>query len=414
METFYILCGPLVVLVIIIALGLKLIHVSRPLPPPPPPSKLGVCSPSDSPYAPTFLQQGSYRQPLHAQPPPLQHLATPCPETSSRYSTVQAPSSSQPSPYQPHRLSSIQYPPLATPPLLSRDALVPEPVCYPPQPSRPPARAPQVPVVPIAIEPQATPPVLPDVALVIEPGRSFVPQRLHHFSRPELATGTPEVVPTPIVIDLYKDTDSPRSKARNEGDRMKDCFKQSCEAFDRNERGDAKQLSVNDQEYNNEANTDQNQADQENEHYTSLRAKAKKEGDAMAECFRQSHEAYSRREGALAKELSEKGKKHKCTMEALNAEASAWIFRENNSDRKPGELDLHGLYVKEAISYSDKAIKEAQQRGDSQIRFITGKGLHSNDRVGKIKPALEDLVKQLNLSVEVDPQNAGVLIVQLA
>jgi DNA-nicking Smr family endonuclease len=101
-------------------------------------------------------------------------------------------------------------------------------------------------------------------------------------------------------------------------------------------------------------------------------------------------------------------------MEALNAEASAWIFRENNSDSKPGELDLHGLYVKEAISYSDKAIKEARQRGDSQIRLIVGKGLHSNGHVAKIKPALEDLMKQLNLPVEVDPQNTGVLIVQLA
>lgn len=134
----------------------------------------------------------------------------------------------------------------------------------------------------------------------------------------------------------------------------------------------------------------------------------------MAECFRQSHEAYSRREGALAKELSEKGKKHERAMEALNAEASAWIFRENNSHRDPGELDLHGLYVKEAISYSNKAIKEARQRGDSQIRFIVGKGLHSNDRVARIKPALEDLMKQLNLPVDVDPQNAGVLIVRLA
>lgn len=47
----------------------------------------------------------------------------------------------------------------------------------------------------------------------------------------------------------------------------------------------------------------------------------------MAKCFQQSHDAYSRREGALAKELSEKGKRHERTMEALNAEASAWIFR---------------------------------------------------------------------------------------
>jgi uncharacterized protein YecT (DUF1311 family) len=58
-----------------------------------------------------------------------------------------------------------------------------------------------------------------------------------------------------------------------------------------------------------------------------LRARANREGDEMAKCFQQSHEAYERREGALAKELSEKGKQHERTMEALNAEASAWIFR---------------------------------------------------------------------------------------
>jgi len=66
---------------------------------------------------------------------------------------------------------------------------------------------------------------------------------------------------------------------------------------------------------------------QNNEYYESLRAKAIKEGGEMAKCFQQSHEAYARREGALAKELSEKGKQHERTMASLNAEASAWIFR---------------------------------------------------------------------------------------
>jgi hypothetical protein len=59
----------------------------------------------------------------------------------------------------------------------------------------------------------------------------------------------------------------------------------------------------------------------------SLRAKANQGGDEMAKCFQQSHEAYARREGALAKDFSEKGKQHERTMEALNAEASAWIFQ---------------------------------------------------------------------------------------
>lgn len=79
-------------------------------------------------------------------------------------------------------------------------------------------------------------------------------------------------------------------------------------------------------------------------------------------------------------------------------------------DSKPGEIDLHGLYVKEAVSYVDKSIQEARQRGDAELRLIVGKshpssrdlhsisilgkGLHSNGHVAKIKPAIEDLMKK--------------------
>ncbi len=41
-------------------------------------------------------------------------------------------------------------------------------------------------------------------------------------------------------------------------------------------------------------------------------------------------------------------------------------------DREPGEIDLHGLYVKEAITYADAALEEAKLRGDSEIRLIVG------------------------------------------
>lgn len=193
---------------------------------------------------------------------------------------------------------------------------------------------------------------------------------------------------------------------------------------------------------------DQNQINQHDGHYMALRAKANEQGDLMGRCFQQSHEAYGRGDGAHAKELSEQGKQHERTMVSLNAEASAWIFRgecdilfsescrpcdldreqpgtasrttvsflsyssDARQDSKPGEIDLHGLYVKEAVSYADKSIQEARQRGDAEIRFIVGelhsspracrhysviilgKGLHSDGHVAKLRPAIEDLVKK--------------------
>ena len=128
----------------------------------------------------------------------------------------------------------------------------------------------------------------------------------------------------------------------------------------------------------------------------------------MARCKSESQEAYNREDHAAAKDLSNQRKNHKQKMEQLNKEASNWIYHgqcynpsplylmrmlifsiENNrvswlcvmfvwntnsviQNRKPGEIDLHGLYVKEAIAYTDTALKEAKLRGDSELRFIVG------------------------------------------
>ncbi|SJL14224.1 uncharacterized protein ARMOST_17680 [Armillaria ostoyae] len=100
-------------------------------------------------------------------------------------------------------------------------------------------------------------------------------------------------------------------------------------------------------------------------------------------------------------------------MEQLNKEASNWIYLENNRNRKPGEIDLHGLYVKEAIAYTDAALKEAKLRGDSEIRLIVGKGLHSEGGAAKVGPAIQNLMRKYQLVADFDLSNSGVLVVRL-
>ncbi|KAG2111275.1 uncharacterized protein F5147DRAFT_102149 [Suillus discolor] len=211
METLYII-GGLVILVALIAL----IDVSPQLQlPPPPPPPLGVlCSPSDSPYVPTFSQQGSSHQPSQPQLPPPRP-AIRYPQTPSKYSTLQAPGSSQLSPYQPP-LPSAQYLPSATTPLLSRPASVPKPVCYTPQqPRRPVARVTRVPrVVPVVID-----------------------------SHERSAAKAPEAPVAHVVIDPYEDPESLRLKATQEGDRMGKCFKERNEAKARNDQQRIKELT---------------------------------------------------------------------------------------------------------------------------------------------------------------------------
>ncbi|KJA19964.1 hypothetical protein HYPSUDRAFT_167771 [Hypholoma sublateritium FD-334 SS-4] len=158
---------------------------------------------------------------------------------------------------------------------------------------------------------------------------------------------------------------------------------------------------------------DANQINQNNEYYVSLRAQANEHGDEMAKAFRESHEAYENGDRALAKELSNKGKDHQRKMEQLNKQASDYIFVENNKDSAPDEIDLHGLYVKEAISRVEQAIQSANLAGETQLNLIVGKGLHSTGGVAKIKPAIADLIQKYNLTAQIDPNNSGVLIVLL-
>ncbi|KAH8828319.1 hypothetical protein DL96DRAFT_1602686 [Flagelloscypha sp. PMI_526] len=133
----------------------------------------------------------------------------------------------------------------------------------------------------------------------------------------------------------------------------------------------------------------------------------------MSRCFDEAHKTYESGDGARAKELSNQGKEHQRRMEQLNAEACDWIFAKNNEDSKPGEVDLHGLYVKEAISRTDQAIERAKSRGDREIHLIVGKGLHSPGGAAKLKPAIEDLMRKHRLVAELDPHNSGVLIVEI-
>ncbi|THH17339.1 hypothetical protein EW146_g3457 [Bondarzewia mesenterica] len=134
--------------------------------------------------------------------------------------------------------------------------------------------------------------------------------------------------------------------------------------------------------------TDQNQVNQQNPHYTELRARANEAGDAMARAFEESHQVYAGGNGARAKELSNLGKEKQREMERLNKEASEWIFR-------------------------DQSIQEARQRGDAVIHLIVGKGLHSTNGAAKLRPAIEDLMRKYDLTATLDPNNGGVLIVEL-
>ncbi|SJM83722.1 related to Smr domain-containing protein YPL199C [Zygosaccharomyces bailii] len=129
-----------------------------------------------------------------------------------------------------------------------------------------------------------------------------------------------------------------------------------------------------------------------------------------------SHEsqiAYKKGQKAKAHELSEEAKRQQTKAENFNLQAAEYVFVQNNADSASDEIDLHGLYVKEAEWVLKRRIAAAIQQGEPRLKVIVGKGLHSIDGIAKIKPAVEGLCDEANLRNYVDPKNAGLLIIEL-
>ncbi|KAI8949465.1 hypothetical protein F4801DRAFT_402809 [Xylaria longipes] len=128
--------------------------------------------------------------------------------------------------------------------------------------------------------------------------------------------------------------------------------------------------------------------------------------------MQRAHEAYERGDGAGAKQLSNDGKAHAAEGDKLNKEAGKQIFNRVNKDRKPHTIDLHGLYVHEAVDFTTERIREDQSKGETYLHVIVGQGHHSVDHKQHIKPAIEALCENLGLEYETE-ENAGRIYVKL-
>ena len=128
----------------------------------------------------------------------------------------------------------------------------------------------------------------------------------------------------------------------------------------------------------------------------------------------QSQAAYQRGDGALAKQLSEKAKSLRAEAVEHEAVKSKFVFDQNNntSQVKPDEIDLHGQRVEEMVSILDRELLERRQKGMTYVHVIVGKGIHSQDHIPKIKPAVEELCSQRGYQWRLE-ENDGRIYVEL-
>src|SRR5699024_11088802 len=91
-------------------------------------------------------------------------------------------------------------------------------------------------------------------------------------------------------------------------------------------------------------------------------------------------------------------------LEEANKSAAAAILLENNENNPKDTIDLHRLFVKEAIQALDNfltnQILSLKDEGlpSKEVTVITGRGKHSQSGVPKIKPAVIDRLEQRSLT----------------
>lgn len=127
----------------------------------------------------------------------------------------------------------------------------------------------------------------------------------------------------------------------------------------------------------------------------------------------QSQQAFKSGDKQRAHDLSQQAKQILEQAEDVNRKAAEYVFRENNSDSAADEIDLHGLYVKEAEYILKNRIAAAIRTNQSHLRVIVGKGLHSANGIAKLKPAVDQLCDESGLRHRIDPKNSGVLEIDL-
>jgi len=146
--------------------------------------------------------------------------------------------------------------------------------------------------------------------------------------------------------------------------------------------------------------------------YDALRQKAHAEDRLQRENVGKSKDAYARGDGAGAKNYSNIAKQHAANEARFHRQARDLIFRENNSHLPGDTIDLHGLYVSEVEEVLRTRISAGQQRSESHLHVIVGKGIHSEGHVQKIKPETERVLREMGLHYQAE-HNEGRVFVDL-
>ncbi|KAL6300455.1 hypothetical protein BKA93DRAFT_829049 [Sparassis latifolia] len=108
-----------------------------------------------------------------------------------------------------------------------------------------------------------------------------------------------------------------------------------------------------------------------------LRKQAAEEEVLRARLRRECSEARRNHQYWKAFQLNVEIKEAEENAKQLHAKAARRYYKAHNLNPEPHEVDVHRLHVPEAIEKVEKALYDAMMSGATELRIITGKGIHS-------------------------------------
>lgn len=147
--------------------------------------------------------------------------------------------------------------------------------------------------------------------------------------------------------------------------------------------------------------------------YQQLRAQAIKSNSVKQHLAAKSLEAIKKGDKHSAKKLITESCIEAERSDSFNLKAAEYAFDQNNANILSNEIDLHGLFAKEAVQVLKKRLVLAAEAGEKKLRVITGKGIHLPGMVCKLQVETLMICHDLNLNFDLDSSNSGVIIINI-
>ena len=136
-------------------------------------------------------------------------------------------------------------------------------------------------------------------------------------------------------------------------------------------------------------------------HVEALRNEASTYHQKVVQCAKRSQEAWRKGDKKDAHNLSEEKKSWQRKQDEANRKAAELIL-EPQKWQISGEIDLHGLYLDEALDATKNFLKHWKKTATVQknVLIVTGAGHHSKQQKAVIRPKIEELLQNQGLDYE--------------